>query len=343
MTNHGFASDDPNRLPWLRDELQQPRRRARRNLPRLPLGVLAVPGVLLAVGAAYMLGAANAPTAAEAIKEATHLPLTIRWQPEAFDNVRAEPAKVELAPSEAQAIAPPPVVAATAPRLPQRLAEQAAEEASAPATGSPESDSSFSCRLASSPSQIAVCGNEELLKLDQHLSLFYTQAFTRANAAKRELLLDTRDAFVAWREACRSEACIRGVYTARIREVGGIMAGHIQQSPASASRNRQAPAAAARPPVADASFSCRLARSPSQVAVCRNEELLKLDQHLSLFYTQAFTRADPAKRERLLRTRDEFSAARDQCQSDQCLKTAYLGRIRQVAGILAGQAAEGAP
>jgi uncharacterized protein len=96
----------------------------------------------------------------------------------------------------------------------------------------PEADASFGCALAKTPGQIAVCRNEELLKLDHHLSFFYTQAFTHGNASKRELLLNSRDEFVAWREACPTDACIRNMYLARIREVSHIVAGRIKQLPA---------------------------------------------------------------------------------------------------------------
>lgn len=339
MMNQNTAGADPDRLPWLPDEL--PGRSAGRSLRPPALVLLAVPAMLGAVGGAFLLGAASTRPATEATP-APRPPLSIKWEGGTFEEVVGEPIPIEPEPVAAPLGAPQVAAAAMTAQLPRATPAQVAEAELSPlAPATPEADSSFSCRLAATASQLAICRNADLLKLDQHLSLFYTQAFSRADAAKRELLLGTRDAFASWREACRSESCIRGVYAARIREVSGIMAGHIQHIPASA-RARQASDSAARPPRADASFSCRLARTSGQVATCRNEELLKLDQHLSLFYTQAFTRSDAPRRETLLRTREQFAAARDQCQSERCLKTAYLGRIREVATIVAGDAPKAA-
>jgi uncharacterized protein len=209
-------------------------------------------------------------------------------------------------------------------------------QAAGPQAPRPEFDASFGCALAKTQAQEAICRNDELLKLDQHLSLFYTQAFTRASEPKRKLLYGSRDAFAGWVEKCRSDACIAGIYLARIREVSEIMLRHNQSPTLPPGQQSVGQTAASKTPAADASFSCRLARTDGQAVVCKHQDLLKLDQHLSLFYTQAFTRANASKRQALLRTRDDFVSKRDLCQSDACVRNAYLGRIRQVGEIMAG-------
>jgi uncharacterized protein len=179
-----------------------------------------------------------------------------------------------------------------------------------------------------------VCRDGDLLKIDQHLSLFYTQAFTRADASRREMLLNGRAAFESWLDRCKTDSCIRGIYLARIREVKDVMAGNIKPSHVSQTSQQRAPMSPVRSPQEDASFGCRLAKTEAQTAVCQNEDLLKLDQHASLFYTQAFKNADAARRETLLRTRASFIARRDNCRSLDCVKGVYLGRIAEVRTII---------
>ena len=91
-----------------------------------------------------------------------------------------------------------------------------------------ETKPSFSCRTARTRGEIAVCGNENLANLDRQQALFYSQSWLRADAAKRAQLQITRDRFMARRDGCRSVACTRTVYLARLREVGEIMIGTVK-------------------------------------------------------------------------------------------------------------------
>ncbi len=90
-------------------------------------------------------------------------------------------------------------------------------------------------------------------------------------------------------------------------------------------------AVAARP-----SFSCELARTRGEIAVCRNVQLANLDRQQALLYSQSWGRADAAKRAELLRTRERFVAERDSCRSHSCTSGAYLARMREVSEIMTG-------
>ena len=69
-----------------------------------------------------------------------------------------------------------------------------------------------------------MCGNATLAQLDRHLAVLYGQSWGQADAARRGRLLSTRERFIARRDACRSDACVNGVYVRRMREVSEIMA-----------------------------------------------------------------------------------------------------------------------
>jgi|SRR5688500_3344886 curved DNA-binding protein CbpA len=88
-------------------------------------------------------------------------------------------------------------------------------------------------------------------------------------------------------------------------------------------------AAAAKP-----SFSCRYAKGRGEVAVCGDAGLASLDRHLAMLYGQSWGRADAAKRAALLRTRDGFLSSREACRSESCIRTVYLGRMREVSDIM---------
>ena len=65
----------------------------------------------------------------------------------------------------------------------------------------------------------------QLANLDRQQALLFNQSWAHADAAKRALLLSSRDRFVARRDGCRSVACTRAAYLARLREVSEIMTG----------------------------------------------------------------------------------------------------------------------
>ncbi|MEO8177044.1 MAG: hypothetical protein ABI626_10355 [Sphingomicrobium sp.] len=241
--------------------------------------------------------------------------------------------------------------------------------AAAPLRLSIQSRASFNCRLARARWEIAVCNNGDLATLDRDLAALTTDVWGRADAAKRARLARTRDRFIARRNACQSDACTNSAYVARLRELSDIMTGTIvpaaaggaaqarpaepepakaaEQTPAvtPAPKPAELKAAAAKPaPVAKpkaiaqsrASFDCRLARTRGEITVCNNGNLGLLDRQLALLYSQAWGRADAAKRARLLRTRDHFVTRRDACLSEMCTRIAYENRMRQVSDIMFG-------
>ncbi len=86
-----------------------------------------------------------------------------------------------------------------------------------------EAKPSFNCRNARTRGEIAVCRNANLANLDRQQAMFYSQSWVRADAARRERLQITGDRFMARRDGCRSIACTRAAYLARMREVSEIM------------------------------------------------------------------------------------------------------------------------
>jgi hypothetical protein len=103
----------------------------------------------------------------------------------------------------------PPAAPATTP-----IAAKSAAPAALP---------SFDCGKARTRGEIAACRNQDLAGLDRQQTLFYSQSWLRAGAAKRVQLQQTRIRFIARRDSCRSVACARDAYLARMREVSAIM------------------------------------------------------------------------------------------------------------------------
>lgn len=105
------------------------------------------------------------------------------------------------------------------------------------------------------------------------------------------------------------------------------------QLAAAPSTSPSSPSSTPRP-----SFSCQVARTRGEIAVCRNVQLANLDRQQALLYSQSWGRADAAKRAQLLRTRERFVTQRDSCRSDSCTSSAYLERMREVSEIMTGDA-----
>jgi uncharacterized protein len=60
------------------------------------------------------------------------------------------------------------------------------------------------------------------------MSSRFFAALSEAGPGERQILQRTRGRFLAYRDACRSDACIADAYRGRIREIGDIMAGNWQ-------------------------------------------------------------------------------------------------------------------
>ena len=93
------------------------------------------------------------------------------------------------------------------------------------ATASP----SFNCARARTSSERAVCANPGLAALDRTMASRYVDALRTADPAAAQLLRQTRDPFLGYRERCGSDAaCIDRVYLGRIREIDDILGGRWQ-------------------------------------------------------------------------------------------------------------------
>ncbi len=115
-----------------------------------------------------------------------------------------------------------------------------------------------------------------------------------------------------------------------------VRAAPVTAAPVTVARPQAIVSAKPAEPSINASFNCKFAKGRGEVTVCKSPNLAKLDRQLAVLYGQSWGLADADKRAALLRTREQFIARRDNCQSDSCVTTAYLGRMREVTGIMSG-------
>ena len=101
--------------------------------------------------------------------------------------------------------------------------QQPVQEPEAPEVGSARP--SFNCANARTRGEIAVCRDSGLAALDRQMASQFYSALRNADARQRALLQSTRGGFLAFRDRCRSDACIADTYRGRIREISDIMAG----------------------------------------------------------------------------------------------------------------------
>lgn len=129
------------------------------------------------------------------------------------------PAADPLAPTAPgnDALTVPPLTAEPPPGLATPDSEAPPPRASA----SP----SFNCQYARTRGEIAVCNDSGLAGLDRQMAAQFNSAMARADPEERALLQRTRGRFIAYRDGCRSDACIADAYRGRMREIGDIMAG----------------------------------------------------------------------------------------------------------------------
>ena len=83
---------------------------------------------------------------------------------------------------------------------------------------------SFNCRHAKTRSEQMVCSNGSLAARDRQMSSMFYSALSDARPRTRRELRRTRDKFLAYRERCRTEACIADAYEGRMEEIRDIMA-----------------------------------------------------------------------------------------------------------------------
>jgi uncharacterized protein YecT (DUF1311 family) len=111
-----------------------------------------------------------------------------------------------------------------APALPGPTETEPAPSTAEPGTP-PVAGPSFNCEAARTRSEIAVCNNPDLAGLDRQMAAQFSRAYANANPRQRELLQSTRNRFLRFRNACRSDDCIADTYRGRMREIADIMAG----------------------------------------------------------------------------------------------------------------------
>ncbi len=154
--------------------------------------------------------------------------------PSAEEEVQfAETLAVEAAPAEPELVPvtrvdpPQPTVAVRsdpAPRAPDEPPVAARQSRREPARAERGGSPSFNCRYARSASERAVCDSPALAARDRAMASVYYSTIAEADGATRRRLRRTRDRFLAYRERCRSEACIADAYEGRIREIEDIAA-----------------------------------------------------------------------------------------------------------------------
>lgn len=134
----------------------------------------------------------------------------------------AEPAPVEPAAAQPRlTVKEVALVRAPPPReLPPRE-RQLARSAVSPDKAL--TSASAKCRSARPGAEAAICNNDNLAALDRTVVTFYNQSLKFGAATKRGALLDSRGGFLARREACRSDDCLRGLHLAHLREISAIV------------------------------------------------------------------------------------------------------------------------
>ena len=81
------------------------------------------------------------------------------------------------------------------------------------------------CANARSKGELAVCGDAGLATLDRNLTSEYGRAFAVASPDQREMLRETGQRFLAFRDHCANRQCIADAYVGRIREIRDIVEG----------------------------------------------------------------------------------------------------------------------
>ncbi|HEX8583138.1 MAG TPA: hypothetical protein VF680_01855 [Allosphingosinicella sp.] len=126
------------------------------------------------------------------------------------------------APPRAPAKAPPPPPVVAKPRASAPV--QKAEAPPQSKTGG-AAKPSFNCRYGRSSSERMVCASPSLAAKDRQMSSIFYAAMASADPGTRSHLRRSRDAFLAKRERCGSEACVTAAYNSRIAEIRSIADG----------------------------------------------------------------------------------------------------------------------
>ncbi len=112
------------------------------------------------------------------------------------------------------------------------------------------------------------------------------------------------------------------------------------QRPAVSSRRTATAPAPAQNAIAKPSYNCRYARTRSEIAVCSDVGLARLDQQRAAQFNTAIRQATPAQRHVLERSRLRFLYRRDRCNSASCIAETYRERMTEINDIAARHWAE---
>ena len=127
---------------------------------------------------------------------------------------------------------PPPAPEAdetnpVAPEEPQENVAGAGSVSAQPPSAYPGRPS-FDCSQARTRGEIAVCQDSGLAALDLTMASQYRRALAAASPEEQDLLRQTRDRFLGYRDHCPDRRCIGDAYVGRMREIRDIMEGRWQ-------------------------------------------------------------------------------------------------------------------
>jgi hypothetical protein len=135
-----------------------------------------------------------------------------------------EPAPTQVAAAE-PVLMPAPAPAPAPKPAPAPPQAKAAQPAPSPAPARQAASPSFNCRYARTSSEKRVCDSPSLASKDRQMASIYYAAMANADAATRNHLRRSRDAFLSRRERCGSDECVAAAYNARIAEIRRIESG----------------------------------------------------------------------------------------------------------------------
>lgn len=87
---------------------------------------------------------------------------------------------------------------------------------------------SFNCADARTRGETEVCSDAGLASLDRNMAAQFNRSMAIASPEQRDLLRQTRDRFLRFRDRCSSRQCIGDAYVGRMREIRDIMEGRWQ-------------------------------------------------------------------------------------------------------------------
>ncbi|MGP0091034.1 MAG: lysozyme inhibitor LprI family protein [Xanthobacteraceae bacterium] len=185
---------------------------------------------------------------------------------------------------------------------------------------------SFRCELATIEVEVTICVNANLAALDRRMSRVYRQAQATLDESDRQAFALKQG---RWRrdhrDPCGSNVdCISTAYVERLQTLHAL---------------------AASPPVTyNPSFSCELATTTTERAICADSELAALDRQMSEVYEQLQATLDESDRQAFAVKQGRWRRDnRDTCGNNiACIASAYLERLRTLSPAEAARAVRNA-